>query len=157
MALQQHDDLVLLKLLATNNNHHAISTSSNTAADHDTIVAALKARHSSNQIFTRIGASAMVMVNPVQGRDSKSSLGLDLGLILGHSDNDGDGDGDQLQQQAGIMDMVLQNDPRSRRYAEWAKDYKSDKLALPPHIYDIAASAFNHMLRDQQDQSILLL
>ncbi|KAJ3168219.1 hypothetical protein HDU88_001658 [Geranomyces variabilis] len=84
----------------------------------ESILANIKDRYSRNQIFTRIGAGALVVVNPVKTLESFS-------------------------------------DNTSAQYADWAKDTSEDKVALPAHIFDLAASVFYHMLRNQQDQSVV--
>ncbi|KAI8920098.1 chitin synthase-domain-containing protein [Powellomyces hirtus] len=84
----------------------------------ESILANIKDRYSRNQIFTRIGAGALVVVNPVKTLESFS-------------------------------------DNTSAQYADWAKDTSEDKVALPAHIFDLAASVFYHMLRNQQDQSVI--
>ena len=84
----------------------------------ESILANIKDRYSRNQIFTRIGAGALVVVNPVKTLESFS-------------------------------------DTTSAQYADWARDTSEDKVALPAHIFDLAASVFYHMLRNQQDQSVV--
>ncbi|KND03454.1 uncharacterized protein SPPG_00937 [Spizellomyces punctatus DAOM BR117] len=84
----------------------------------DVVFANLKDRYSRNQIFTRIGASALVVVNPVKTLESFS-------------------------------------DGTSSQYAAWAKDTSEEKVPLPAHIFDLASSVFYHMLRNQQDQSVV--
>jgi chitin synthase len=49
------------------------------------------------------------------------------------------------------------SESKSKQYAEWAKDTSSTKADLPVHVFDLATSVFEHMLRDQQDQSVLFL
>ncbi|KAJ3056155.1 hypothetical protein HK097_007879 [Rhizophlyctis rosea] len=82
------------------------------------IITNIRDRYARNQVFTRIGATTVLAVNPVKTLESFS-------------------------------------DNTSNEYAKWAKDTSEDKQPLPAHIFDLAASAFNHMLRNQQDQSII--
>ncbi|KAJ3039984.1 hypothetical protein HDV00_011539 [Rhizophlyctis rosea] len=82
------------------------------------IITNIRERYARNQVFTRIGATTILAVNPVKTLESFS-------------------------------------DSTSNQYAEWNKDTSEDKQPLPAHIFDLAASAFNHMLRNQQDQSIV--
>ncbi|KAJ3019246.1 hypothetical protein HKX48_002259 [Thoreauomyces humboldtii] len=89
-----------------------------TPSDEAAILANIKDRYSRNQIFTRIGAGALVVVNPVKTLESFS-------------------------------------DHTSAQYADWAKDTSEDKQPLPAHIFDLAASVFYHMSREQQDQSVV--
>ncbi|KAJ3307568.1 hypothetical protein HDU76_004534, partial [Blyttiomyces sp. JEL0837] len=85
----------------------------------ESIVSTLKERYAQGQIFTRVGSSTMVVVNPVHN-------------------------------------VATTSDETSRQYAEWAQDTSSDKVPLPAHVFDFAASVFYHMLREQQDQSIII-
>ncbi|KAJ3298077.1 hypothetical protein HK104_011190 [Borealophlyctis nickersoniae] len=83
------------------------------------VLANFKDRYSRNQVFTRIGATALVAVNPVKTLESFS-------------------------------------DTTCTQYAEWAKDTSEDKQPLPAHVFELASSVFYHMLRNQQDQSIII-
>ncbi|KAJ3190616.1 hypothetical protein HK101_008533 [Irineochytrium annulatum] len=75
-----------------------------------------------HQFFTRVGSSALVVVNPVTQENA----------------------------------ATLCSDAVSKVYSDWARDSSSpDKAALPAHIFDLATSVFLHMLREQQDQSVL--
>ncbi|KAJ3187299.1 hypothetical protein HDU85_006587 [Gaertneriomyces sp. JEL0708] len=82
------------------------------------VLANIKDRYTRNQIFTRIGAQTLLVVNPVKTLESFSDLA-------------------------------------SKEYADWAKDTHEEKMPLPAHIFDMAASVFYHMLRNQQDQSVV--
>lgn len=84
----------------------------------ETILANIKDRYSRNQIFTRIGAQAIVVVNPVKTLESFG-------------------------------------EKTSEEYANWAKDTNEEKGVLPAHVFELAASVFWHMLRNQQDQSVV--
>ncbi|KAI8818378.1 chitin synthase-domain-containing protein [Fimicolochytrium jonesii] len=84
----------------------------------ESILANIKDRYSRNLIFNRIGAGALVVVNPVKTLESFS-------------------------------------DSTCTQYADWAKDTAEDKVPLPAHIFDLAVSVFNHMWRNQQDQSVV--
>ncbi|KAJ3108426.1 hypothetical protein HDU97_001133 [Phlyctochytrium planicorne] len=84
------------------------------------ILQTLRSRYSQGQAFTRVGASSLVVVNPVNPLDSCS-------------------------------------DTTSKLYADWAKDTGSEKENLPAHIFDLATSVFSHMLREQQDQSVIFV
>ena len=53
------------------------------------------------------------------------------------------------------------SDSTSKEYAEQAKSLnpihnESTQEAFPPHLFDIVSSAYSHMLRVSQDQSIVL-
>lgn len=127
-ALTAVSDLVLLKDRSMRSQLSAANALSTDLSDDDAIVAVLKARHSNGQIYTHLGAGAIVMVNPVVN-------------TLADMDQQ-----EQEQEEAAV----------SRQYADWASNNEAQE-ALPAHVYDIANSAFYHMCRDQQDQSILLL
>ncbi|KAJ3110436.1 hypothetical protein HDU96_006612 [Phlyctochytrium bullatum] len=84
------------------------------------ILQCLKQRYAQGQAFTRVGASSLVVVNPVSPLDSCSETA-------------------------------------SKAYADWAKDTSAEKKPLPAHIFDLATSVFTHMLREQQDQSVVFV
>ena len=44
----------------------------------------------------------------------------------------------------------------SKEYAEAAKSFDDKSKSLDPHVFDIASSAYFHMLRGSDDQSIVL-
>ncbi|KAJ3554665.1 hypothetical protein NM688_g2995 [Phlebia brevispora] len=85
----------------------------------DIIVSCLRERFLADNIYTNVGSSALVVVNPHKYIPSNS-------------------------------DAVLQ------KYAAEYRDTTSGKVALPPHIFQLANNAYYHMRRTTQDQCILL-
>jgi chitin synthase len=86
----------------------------------DLVLRNIRDRYQQGQVYTRVGSTAIVAVNPIKPIDSSS-------------------------------------DVTSKNYVDWVKDTGSDKQAMPAHVFDLASSVFLHMLREQQDQSVIFL
>ncbi|KAI8799852.1 chitin synthase-domain-containing protein [Cladochytrium replicatum] len=48
------------------------------------------------------------------------------------------------------------SDASLQKFTDYATDLSGEKLPLPSHIFQLAASAFLHMIKEEQDQSIIL-
>ncbi|KAJ3194984.1 hypothetical protein HDU67_004537, partial [Dinochytrium kinnereticum] len=92
----------------------------NSPVSEASILQSLRQRYAQGQAFTRVGASSLIVINPVTPLDSCSET-------------------------------------TSKVYSDWAKDSNAEKSALPAHIFDLATSVFTHMLREQQDQSVIFV
>lgn len=55
-----------------------------------------------------------------------------------------------------VKAVASSTDDTCKQYANSAKDTNLDKAALPPHVFEMAASAYYHMLRTKTDQSLVL-
>jgi len=44
----------------------------------------------------------------------------------------------------------------SRKYVNNYKHFSNENTPLPPNIYDLVNSAYSHMTRDKEDQSIII-
>ncbi|TFK52854.1 glycosyltransferase family 2 protein [Heliocybe sulcata] len=85
----------------------------------DVIVSCLRERFMSDNIYTGIGRSAIVALNPHKYVPSNA-------------------------------DSVM------HKYAAEYRDTAQEKMALPPHVFQLANNAYYHMRRTGQDQSILI-
>lgn len=53
--------------------------------------------------------------------------------------------------------VASSSEEQCKAFAKWAKNSSDDKESLPPHVFDLAASAYFHMMRDGKDQSLVLM
>ncbi|KAJ3066507.1 hypothetical protein HDU98_010176, partial [Podochytrium sp. JEL0797] len=103
------DDIARLANLTTANYRSTTSTSTTTSPGDDLVARFLQYRYAAGQLFTRVGSTGLVAVNPVVS-----------GTTPSHQQN-------------------------------------TDAPGQAPHIDAFAARVFFHMLREQQDQSVLFL
>jgi myosin heavy subunit len=102
----------------------------------------LAARLAKDQMYTRIGSRVLVALRPQRALATNSDAASKEFAERGSKTE---------------SNMYEAFDNSTKEYSQIARNSKTAEAEAPPHVFDIAASAYWHCIREAADQSIVLL